>query len=197
MKKKNNHADNCHLLVTRDTDVTAKIGEFNVKDSREEKLLGIKINSKLSFENHVSSLCKKTSQKLHALARVVNFMNLAKRKSLTKAFITSQFNYCPIIWMFHSRQLNNRIKKIHKRVLRLVYKDSKLIFNNLLGLNNSFTIHQRNIQILAREIFKVKNSLAPEIMTEVFEIKEPHYNLRSVATIIHKMFGANSSFYVK
>ena len=42
-----------------------------------------------------------------------------------------------------------------------------------------------------------KNSLAPEIMTEVFEIKEPHYNLRSEATIIHKMFGANSSFYVK
>ena len=191
------NADKCHLLVTRDTDATAKIGEFNVKDSREEKLLGIKINCKLSFENHVSSLCKKTSQKLHALARVVNFMNLAKRKSLTKVLITSQFNYCPIIWMFHGRQLNSRIKKIHKRVLTLVYKDSKLIFNNLLGLNNSVTLNQRNIQILAREIFKVKSSLATQIMTEVFEIKEPYYNLRSEATIIHKMFGANSSFYVK
>ena len=80
---KNNHmkanADKCHLLVTRDTDVTAKIGEFDVKNSREEKLLGVKIDSKLSFENHVSSLCKKASQKLHALARVVNFMDLAKR----------------------------------------------------------------------------------------------------------------------
>ena len=78
---KNNHmkanADKCHLLVTRDTDVTAKIGEFDVKNSREEKLLGVKINLKLSFENHVSSLCKKASQKLHALARVVNFVDLA------------------------------------------------------------------------------------------------------------------------
>ena len=105
---KNNHmkasADKCHLLVTRDTDVTAKIGEFDVKNSREEKLLGVKIDSKLSFENHVSSLCKKASQKLHALARVVNFMDLAKRKSLMKAFITSQFNYCPLIWMFHSKK---------------------------------------------------------------------------------------------
>ena len=90
-------ADKCHLLVTRDTDVTAKIGEFDVKNSREEKLLGVKIDSKLSFENHVSSLCKKASQKLHALARVVNFMDLAKRKSLMKAFITSQFNYCSLI----------------------------------------------------------------------------------------------------
>ena len=81
---KTNHikanADKCHLLVTRDTDVTAKIGEFDVKNSREEKLLGIKIDIKLSFENHVPSLCKKASQKFHALERVVNFMDLAKHR---------------------------------------------------------------------------------------------------------------------
>ena len=119
------NADKCHLLVTRDTDVTTKIGELDVKDSREVELLGVKIDGKLSFENHVSSLCKKASQKLHALARVINFMDLAKCKSLMKAFITSQFNYCPLIWMFHSRQLNNRINKIQERALRLVYKDKK------------------------------------------------------------------------
>ena len=60
---KNNHmkanADKCHLLVTRDTDVTAEIGEFDVKNSREDKLLGVKIDSKLSFENYVSSLAKR------------------------------------------------------------------------------------------------------------------------------------------
>ena len=86
------NADNCHLLVTTDTDVTAKIGELDVKNSREEKLLGVKIDTKLSFENHASPLCKKVSQKLHALARVVNVMDLTKRKSLMKAFVTSQFN---------------------------------------------------------------------------------------------------------
>ena len=73
------NADECHLLFTMDTDVTAKIGGFDVKNSREEKLLRVKIDSNLSFEIHVSSLCKKASQKLHALARVVNFMDLAKR----------------------------------------------------------------------------------------------------------------------
>ena len=83
-------------------------------------------------------------------------MDLAKRKSLMKAFITSQFNYCPLIWMFHSRQLNNRINKINERALRLAYKDNKLNFNDLLKLDNSVTIHQRNLKILATEIFKVK-----------------------------------------
>ena len=82
-------ADKCHLLVTRDTDVTVKIGKWDVKNSREEKLLGIKIDTKLSYKNHVSSLCRKTSQKLHALARLVNVMDLTKPKSLMKAFITS------------------------------------------------------------------------------------------------------------
>ena len=84
--------------------------------------------------------------------------------------------------MLHSRQFNNRINKIQERALRLVYKDNKLTFDDLLKLDNSVTIHQQNLQILATEIFKVKNSLAPEIMTEVFEIKEPHYNLHSEAS---------------
>ena len=86
------NADKCHLLVTRDTMVTAKIGKFDVKNSREERLLGSKIDIKLSFENHVSSFCKKASQKLHALARMVNFVDFAKRKNLMKAFTTSQFD---------------------------------------------------------------------------------------------------------
>ena len=91
------NADKCHLLVTRDTDVTAKIGEFDVKSSKEKRLLGFKIDIKLSFKNHVSSFCIKASQKLLALARVVTFMDLAKCKSLMKAFITFKFNYCPLI----------------------------------------------------------------------------------------------------
>ena len=78
----------------------------------------------------------------------------------------------------HSTQLNNRINKIHERALGPVYQDNKLTFNDFLELNNSVTIHEQNLQIHAREIFKVKNSLAPEIVTVVFEIKEPRYNLR-------------------
>ena len=88
----NANADKCHLLVSRDTDVTIKIWESDVKNSREEKLLGVKIEIKLSFKNHVSSRCKTASQKLHTLARVVNFMDISKRKSFIKAIITSQFN---------------------------------------------------------------------------------------------------------
>ena len=96
-----------------------KIEDFSIKNSTEEKLLGVKFDSNLSFENRVTSLCKKASQKLHALARTSHYMDLNKRKNLMKSFITSQFSHCPLIWMFHSRSLNNKINRIHERALRL------------------------------------------------------------------------------
>ena len=81
--------------------------------------------------------------------------------------------------MFHNRVLNNRINKIHERALRLVYQNKNLSFSELLELDNAVTIHQRNLQVLATEIFKVKNNLSPEIMKQVFDFQEPYYNLRS------------------
>ena len=122
--------------------VSTNIEEFVITNSNDEKLLGIKTDNKLLFENHASSLCKKTSQKLHALARIVNNMDLSKRKCLIKAFVTSQFNYCPLIWMFYSRELNKRTNSIRERALRLVYQDNSLSFAELLEKDNSVTIHQ-------------------------------------------------------
>ena len=82
------NADKCHLLVSSDEVCTAKIEDFTIENSTEEKLLGIKFDSNLSFEGHVTSLCKKASQKLHALGRISHYMDLNKRRSLVKAFIT-------------------------------------------------------------------------------------------------------------
>ena len=122
--------------------VSTNIEEFVINNSNDENLLGIKIDNKLWFENHASSLCKKASQKLHALARIANNMDLSKRKCLIKAFVTSQFNYCPLIWMFYSRELNKRTNSIRERALRLVYQDNSLSFAELLEKDNSVTIHQ-------------------------------------------------------
>ena len=119
------NGDKCHLLVITEKSVSITIDGSNVENKKEQKLLGIKFDSSLSFKGHITSLCKKASQKLHALARIVSYMDLPKRKVLMKAFIASQFSYCPLIWMFHSRTLNNRINNIHERALRLTYKDNQ------------------------------------------------------------------------
>ena len=111
------NGDKCHLLVTIEKLVSVNIDGSNVTNKKEPKLLGIKFDSSLSSEGHITNLCKKASQKLHALARIVNYIDFPKRKVLMKAFIASQFSYCPLIWMLHSRTLNNRIDNIHERAL--------------------------------------------------------------------------------
>ena len=76
-----------------------------------------------------------------------------------KAFIESQFGYCPLVWMFCNRTLNARINRIHERALRIVYNDYDSSFVDLLARDNAFTIHHRNIQTLGIEIYKVINNL--------------------------------------
>ena len=90
--------------------------------------------------------------------RVSKYMNEEKLRILMKAFIESQFNYCPLVWMFHSIKLNRRINSLHERALRVVYKDPNLTFQQLLEKDNSFTIHEKNLQKLALLMFKVKNN---------------------------------------
>ena len=116
---------------------------------------------------------------MHALARIAHYMDFEKRRSLIKALVISQLNYRPLIWMFQNRALNKKINEIHERALRLVYQNKNLSFSELLELDNAVTIHQRNLQVLVTEIFKVKNNLSPEIMKQVFDFQEPYYNLRS------------------
>ena len=95
-------------------------------------------------------------------------MRTNKKRLLMKAFIESQFSYCPLIWMFHGRGVNNKINHLHERSLRIVYKDNTSSFEDLLKKDNSFTIHQRNIQSLAIELFKVKGNLSNNIMYDIF-----------------------------
>ena len=83
------------------------------------------------------------------------------------AFITSQFSYCPLVWMFHRRTLNNRINKIHEKALRLVCKNETFFsFADLLKRDKLVSIHLKNLQILAAESYKTKNDLGPKIMKD-------------------------------
>ena len=107
-----------------------------------------------------------------------------------KSFILSQFGYCPLVWMFHSRKLNHRINRIHERALRIVYKDNESSFEDLLTKDDSFTIHERNIQTLAIELYKVAYGLSPSIMNLVFPLNdhakypgENNFMTRNVKTV--------------
>ena len=87
-----------------------------------------------------------------------------------KTFILSHFGYCPLVWIFNSRKQNNRINRIHERALRIVYRDNESTFDELLFKDESFTIHERNIQSLAIELYKIAYGLSPQIMNLVLPL---------------------------
>ena len=95
------NSDKSHLLLSTSTSSTANING----DSESVKLLGVAIDYKLNFEEHLSKLCDKASQKLNALARISSYMNINQRKRIMRAFISSQFGYCPLVWFFCSRKI--------------------------------------------------------------------------------------------
>ena len=162
-----------HLLLSEtDRNLSVKVDNYEIFNTNYQKLLSIKLDNKLKFNEHVSRLCKKASQKLHALARIAQYMKIEKRRIIMNTFINSQLGYCPLIWMFHSRALNVRIKKIQERALRIVYNDQLSNFEELLQRDGSMTIHERNIQKLATEVYKTVNGFGPKFMNEVFQVKE-------------------------
>ena len=153
------NADKCHLLVVNtEKSVTANINGENIVGNQSVKLLGVTIDNKLDFNAHVTNTCKKASLKLHALARISHLMNKNKLRNLMKAFIESQFAFCP---------------------LRLVYKDNKCSFQQLLDKDKSFSIHERNLQKLAIEMFKVRNNISPSFTKLIFPHSQNPYNLRN------------------
>ena len=88
------------------------------------------------------------------------------------SFFMSQFSYCPLVWMCHSRTINNKINHLHERCLRVIYNDKISSFKELLAIDS------RNLPILATGMFKVYNNIAPPIFTEIFDKRNPNYQLR-------------------
>ena len=190
-----------HLILSNsDPNLFLEIDNYKIFNKKSEKLLGINFDTKLNFDLHVSELCSKANKKLHALSRIACYMSMNQRKVIMKSFINSQFGYCPLVWMLHNRKLNARVNKIHEKSLRIVYNDRRSTFEELLIKDETFTIHVRNIQFLAIELYKVVNEISSELMSETFPLKESikyfSKNIFKTETIHTENYGINSLAYL-
>ena len=95
-------------------------------------------------------------------------MGTTKKHILMNAFFKSQFNYCPLVWMWCNISLNSKINWMHGQCLRIVYNDKKPDFDELLVKDGSVSIHHQNSQKLAVEMFKVSRGLSPKIADNYF-----------------------------
>ena len=111
------------MTTSKDEDFI-KIDDTYIKNSSSKKLLGVLIDNEVTFNEHVSKICKKANNKLHALSWISKYMTKDKLRTIMNVFFCSQTAYCLLIWMFHNGTLNNRINKLQERELRLVHNSN-------------------------------------------------------------------------
>ena len=91
------NSDKSHVMLTTDNKLKINVKGSPISNEKTVKLLGVTVDNKFSFEPHLNLVCKKVSQKLHALARVSKFISKKKLRVIMKAFIMSHFSYCPLV----------------------------------------------------------------------------------------------------
>ena len=145
----------CNFFCSTSKKVILIVENKETNNSTHERLLAVKIDSKLSFNNHIDEIYKKASLKLNTLSRITPHLGFKKKKLLINSFFISQFNYCQLIWICHNRTKNNKINRLHERCLCLLYSDKKSSFHNLLEKDSSVYVHHRNLRALATEIYRI------------------------------------------
>ena len=150
-----------------------------IKSSDTVELLEITLDKNINFKRHIQNICHKANNKTKALFRIRKFLNLEQAQVLVEAYISSNFRYCPLIWMFYGKISDNLIVKTHYRTLRAIYDSQTRSYEELLHLSGKKKIHTQNLQILMVEIYKCLNNISPPFTWDFFEQKNNPYNLRN------------------
>ena len=106
-------------------------------------------------------------------------MKLLKRLLYINSYILSVFGYCPVIWMFCGKSLNEVIERVQRNALRIVYNDYTSDFETLLNHGNHLRIHGINKRRLITEVYKCLNGLNPIFLNDLFTKKIINYQLRT------------------
>ena len=85
-----------------------------LKTESDVQLLRIPLDKRLTFDIHIGNICRKAANQLNALKRLAYCLNYMQRKILAQSFITSNFNYCPVVWHFRSAKNLHKMECIHE-----------------------------------------------------------------------------------
>ena len=173
---------NCHFMlfgVKENEQFDLMCNDITLKHSSQKKILGVTIDSTLSFDEHSNNICKTANKILNAFSRINHYMKQNHNKILLSLFIISHSSYCPLIWMFCSKKSTKMINSVYERsLLRIILNDCESPYSLLLEEAHQIIFHQLCINSLMVEVYKDLNEHSPDIM-KIFNLRENMYNLRN------------------
>ena len=139
---------------SRDEFTSFSVNGTDVLCEQEVKLLGITIDFMLSFNTHISNLCKKTSHQLNVLKRIGKYLTLQGKIAIYHSFILSNFNFCPLTWQF-GNETNLQKLNIQFRVLKFIYDNYDGSYENILEKSKFSSLQVRRLRTMAIETYKI------------------------------------------
>ena len=168
----------------KDIQLNVTVENISLPSSDTMKVLGIDIDDKLTFDGHISNMCIKAGRQLNVLQRLRGSLDQDSRMAIYKSFIMSNFNYCPLIWMFTSKTSLSKLENIQKRALRFVLDDYQSGYNDLLQNANVPGIKIMLLRYLAIQVFKCINEINPAYLNAMFIRQECPYALRDSSILM-------------
>ena len=155
----------------------------NLESTSSIKVLGVNIDSKLNFNDHVCDMCTTAGRQLNVLQRLKSSLDYDSRMVIYKSFIISNFDYYPVVWLFTSKSSLAKLENIQKRALRYVLNDYESDYNDLLTKVNVPGIKIMTLRQLTIEVYTSVAKIDLEYLNELFLSKQCTYNLRNVSVL--------------
>ena len=156
-----------------------QVNDFEIVSETNVKLLGVKLDEHLNFNEHIKDVSRKAGAQLNVLNRLSKYLDFEGRMCIFRCFILSQFNYCALVWHFCGQVNSNKLERIQYRALRFVFMDFCSSYDELLNRANLTSLEVGRKRMLLKEVYKATNGMSPEILRDLFSKKECKYNLRS------------------
>lgn len=168
------------MLISKqkDANINIDIDGNRVSHYQNIKLLGVRIDSQLTFNVHISEICKKASQRVGVMIRLRNLIPTTAKLQLYKAAVLPYLTYCSTVWHFCRGSDARKVEHVQERGLRAVFRDWNANYRQLLEWAKLPTLVNRRLQDIATIMYKVKFKLAPSYIQDLFSANHTVYNLR-------------------
>ena len=122
-------------------------------------LLGIAVDCKLNFNEHICNVCRKASQRIGVIMRLRNLIPTEAKLQLYKSAILPHLTYCHLVWHFCRASDTRKLERVQERGMRAIFRDKQSSYNELLERAKLPTLHNRRLQDICILMYKVKHNL--------------------------------------
>ena len=175
-----------HILNKIHSDLDIKIGDYSVKRTKTTKCLGMVIDDKIKWEDHIDHVSKKVSRGIGAIKLIKPYVPKSCLNQVYNALVKPYFDYCSLVWQNCKLELQIKLQKFQNRAGRVITGDNwEVKSRNVLNKLNWQPLNE--IRLFETLLFmrRILKDEVPATVSDQFQISfNDQYNLRSNGTML-------------